>query len=235
MRRLFLPVFLCFSALSAAQAADLPLRSVTVAGEGKVEATPDRAVLPITLETKDKALTVAKQKNDALTDKLLKVAAQYGIAKEKLKTSGVMIAPQYRWEQASNKQVFEHYVVSRSLEITIDAMEKSEKLIAAVTEAGVDRVQGLQFTFSDPKALEASARKLAMEDARAKAEALAASAGAKLGPVQTITLAEGGYSAPPPMPMRAMAMKADMAESAPPPLPGLTTIQQHVTVVYALQ
>lgn len=221
--------------LPAAALGEEPFRrSVTVYGEGKVEATPDRAILPVTIETKEKALADAKAKNDKRTDALIKTATSFGISRDKLKTSGLMIAPQYRWEQKTNRQVFEGYMVSRSVTITVDDLEKSEKLIAALTEAGIDQVQGIQFTFANPEALEASARKLAMGDARAKAQQLAEAGGAKLGTPLTIALTEGGHAPPQPMMMRA-AMADAKAEAAPPPLPGTSIIQQQVTVVYELQ
>lgn len=234
MRALFYAAFFAAALAASAHAEEPFRRTVTVSGEGKVEAAPDRAVLPIAIETKDKQVAEAKRANDALTEKLLKVAGQYGIPKEKLKTSGIFVSPQYRWEEKTHKQVFETYVVNRSLEITIDALEKTEKIIAAVTEAGIDRVQGIQFTLANPEALEAEARTKAVRNAQARAQALAEAAGVKLGRVLTITSGGGGY-APPPMPMRAMAAKADMAESAPPTLPGVSSIEQQVTVVYELQ
>lgn len=209
-------------------------RTISVSGEGKVEAVPDRAVLPVTVESKDRKLAAAKADNDKKTAALLAVAAQYKIPKEKIKTQGVYISPQYRWEQKTNKQIFDGYTVSRSVQITIDEMEQAEKVIASLTEAGIDQVQGIQFTFANPEALEAEARKNAVADARAKAESLVAAAGAKLGKVLSIST-NGDARMPPIMPMRAMAMEAKAADSAPPPLPGLTSIEQSVSIVYEIE
>jgi hypothetical protein len=209
-------------------------RSVTVSATGKAEATPDRAVLPVQVETRDKKLLTAKQKNDELAAKMLKVTETYKIPQAKLKTSGVHISPQYRWEQKTNKQIFDGYLVSRSVQITVDELEQTEKLIASLTEAGIDQVQGVQFTIADPEGLESAARKDAIAKAAKQADELAVAAGAKRGKALNISLS-GAVSMPPPMPMRAMAMKADMAESAPPTLPGTLTVEQQVTVVYELE
>lgn len=217
---------------AAAQvAADQFHRTVTVSATGKMEAVPDRAVLPVEIQTHDRSLLQAKQKNDRLTDRLLKVTADHDIPKEKLKTSGIYISPQYRWED--QRQIFENYQVSRSIEITIDDLDKLEKLIAAITEAGIDQVQGVQFTIANPEALESAARKQAMQHAAARAEELAAAAGAKLGKVLTITLG-GEARFPMPVPMRAMAVQAQAAP-VPPPLPGVESVEQSVTVVYELE
>lgn len=228
--------FLCIPALlmvsSPAFSVETAPRTVSVSAQGSVEAVPDRAVLPITIESKDKVLAAAKQKNDKQMDKLLKVAADNGIAQAKLKTSGIYINPGYRYE--NNKQVFEGYSVNRSIRITIDELDKLEKVIAGLTSAGIDQVQGVEFTVADPEALESAARKKAVEKATAKATELATTAGAKLGRVITINETGGQY----PMPMMArgavaMEMKADSAP--PPPLPGTMEVQQSVSVLYELQ
>lgn len=234
LKRLILavPVIILTSQTSFA---DEPFRrSVTVSGEGKVETVPDRALLPVTVETKDKSLSAAKQANDRRMDALLKVTASFSIPNDKVKTSGVYIAPQYRWEEKTNKQIFETYVVSRSITITIDPLDQAEKLLAKLTESGIDQIQGIQFTLSNPEALEANARKLAVQDARGKAQALAEAAGAKLGKVLTITTGGGGYT-PRPMMARAMDMKAEAASAPPPVLPGMTEINENVTIVYELE
>ncbi|MBV8939696.1 MAG: SIMPL domain-containing protein [Alphaproteobacteria bacterium] len=219
---------------AGAAAAQAPMpRNVTVSGEGKVEAVPDRAILPVTLENKEKTLALAKQKNDAQAAALMKVAESFGLPKEKLKTTGFYLAPQYRFEPGTNRQIFDGYLVSRSIELTLDKQEQTEEVIAALAKAGIDRIQGLRFTLSHPKEQEAQARKEAMDDARAKASQLAAAAGAKLGPVMTIQLQGGGWrDAPRPVFAAAMAK----AEAVPPPvLPGLETLEQQVTVTYELQ
>lgn len=214
--------------------ADEPFRrSVSVSGEGRIEAAPDRAVITVSIDSRDKVLTAAKKKNDDAMRKFMAAVEAYKLPKENLRTLALSSAPQYRYEQNSGKQIFEQYQVNRTLEIKLDAIDQTEKLIASINEAGA-AVNGVQYTLAKPEQREAEARKLAMADAKAKAQMLAESGGAKLGPVLTINLQEGGYPRPMPM-MRAMAAKADMAESAPEPLPGLSTIQQNVSVVYELQ
>ena len=53
--------------------------------------------------------------------------------------------------------------------------------------AGATTIQGISFRLDDPKNVEAQARQLAMTDARAKADALAAAAGVSVKGVASIT------------------------------------------------
>jgi uncharacterized protein YggE len=77
-----------------------------------------------------------------------------------------------------------------------------------------------------------------MQNAKAKAEALAVAAGVKLGKPFSIQ-ASGGYM-PPPMPMMRGAMMA-MADggmeksSVAPSLPGMVEIRETVNVVFVLE
>lgn len=224
--------FVMFLLAALPAAAEEPARrTLTVSASGQVEATPDRVILPVQVESRDRSLAVAKQHNDRMTDRVLKIAAEYKISKEKVKTSGMYINPQYRWE--NNKQIMEGYVVSRSMQITLDVIDQVERLIAALTEAGIDQIHGMQFTLSDPDALESDARKLAVRKASAKAAELAAAAGVKLGKV--LSIQQGGENGvPPPVIMAARAM--EMQASAPPaPTPGSVTIDQQVSIVYELE
>src|SRR4051812_40883211 len=103
MRLRLIPALCVISVIGLPAFAEEPFRrSITVSGEGRVEAVPDRALLPVTIETKDKSLTAAKQANDRKVEALLKVAASFSIPNDKIKTSGISIAPQYRWEEKTN-------------------------------------------------------------------------------------------------------------------------------------
>jgi len=231
MRCHLLMLTLCLVPLTAA-ADEAFHRTLSVSGTGKAEDVPDRAELFISIHTESKELTSAKQQNDARAAAMLKTVKALSIPEEKLKTLGLSIQPSYRYEQPSNKSVFEKYVVERSVRITVDEQEKVEKLVAKLTDNGIDRVNNIEYEFANPAALEAKAREEAVKDAKGKAEQLAKAAGVRLGRVLTITTAENGSR--PPIMMRAMAMSA-AAAPVPPSMPGIATVQESVSVVYEIE
>jgi len=59
------------------------------------------------------------------------------------------------------------------INVTIRDINQIGEILAAVTEAGANNIYGVNFTVSDPAALEAEARAEAMADARSRAESLA--------------------------------------------------------------
>jgi uncharacterized protein YggE len=106
-------------------------------------------------------------------------------------------------------------------------------VLAAVTDAGANSINGIQFSVEDTDALEARARRLAMADARARAESLASLAGVELGEVLSISLsATPGF----PRPLAAArAMEMDAAAPAPGIVPGQQSVSVSVHVTYAIR
>jgi uncharacterized protein YggE len=103
------------------------------------------------------------------------------------------------------------------------------------TEAGGDaaRINGISFAVDEPERYESDARKAAVEDARKRAEELAALAGVRLGKVRSIT--ESGAS----MPFAERGYGGVMLQSAAAPRtpisPGETEISLSVSVVYMIE
>lgn len=241
MKRL-LAIFVLFIACSAALTAHaqtppppVPLqRSITVTGEANEKIAPDQARLSLSVVTRDPSLPRAKEQNDTMLKKIVAIAQDFNIPKEKIATSGVNINPEYNYE--NNRQFLAGYAVSRSLEITIGDITQSEKLLSGLVEAKVDQIHGLSFSLAEPEAHAAPIRAKAYNNAKARAEVLAQAAGVKLGAPLIISTAGTSPGFPPPMPMmRAMATSDVMESSQAPSLPGLITLQESLTVTFALE
>lgn len=120
------------------------------------------------------------------------------------------------------------YTATNNVEVTIRNLDLAGRVLSAATNAGANQLYGIRFEIEDPSALQAEARKKAVEDAHARAERLAQLAGVKLGPAVSISELDGGGSGP--VPMFAMAKM----DSAAPVERGELTITSTVQIVYAL-
>ena len=105
----------------------------------------------------------------------------------------------------------------------------SSRLVAAAVRAGATGVNGPNFFVGNPGAAYNSALTAAFDQARERAAALAARAGAALGPA--LSIEEGGGVATPEAPQA----KSAPAGEAPPVKPGTSTVTATVHVVFALQ
>ena len=107
------------------------------------------------------------------------------------------------------------------------------ELLDEAVNAGANSINGVTFSVDDQTAAASEARGLAVEDARTKAEELAAAAGLTLGSV--VSIAEGTRSPMPPPMYAAADAEMAQAEAAVPVQPGSSTVAVDVAMTFALR
>ena len=190
---------------------ELP-RTISVSGTGNVDAKPDIARLSLAVQRRNASMKVARDETVRVSRAFLDLCRKLGIKESKIRTSGLTIQPEYRWDPKDNQQIFLGYFVQRQLEVELDDLDKLGEVIEGAIDAGVNEVSPPQLDSSRRKELSRDALAAATADARANAERIAASLGVKVGAVRTITAS--GAMPPPPMPMKAMRAQAMMADGA---------------------
>jgi uncharacterized protein YggE len=98
-------------------------------------------------------------------------------------------------------------------------------------QAGLNNINGVNFTVSDPESAQAQARAAAIEKAKIKARMMAQSASVRLG--RLLSLQEGSTPAPV-LFNEGMVARSMSADSAPPLAPGEREISSTVTMSYAI-
>ncbi|MEO1656282.1 MAG: SIMPL domain-containing protein [Pseudomonadota bacterium] len=216
------------------RADDHQTRSITVQGEGVVSGTPDIALLRFSVRTRGEGAGEAFSANSTQMRQVVDVLKAQGIEPRDLQTDQISLSPVYdqnsRGYQDRSRIVA--YEAMNSLTVRLRDIDTAGAAIDAAVRAGANELQSFRMGFDDPKSMQADARVAAVKDAKAKAEAMAEAAGARLGPVLTINASSA--SSPQPMMMRAMAMEADMASPAPIEA-GEQQVQVRVTAVFELQ
>jgi len=155
--------------------------SFAVTGEGKVNVSPDLAV--VTVGVQEQGATV-KQVQTALNSKINLVSAaikKLGIEAKDVQTSNYNIRPNYDWQ--AGKQRINGYTASSNLTIKVREIEKANSVIDAATVSGANQVGNLAFEVDDKTAAENEARQKAVSEAKKKAENAAKMAGFKLGKI----------------------------------------------------
>jgi uncharacterized protein YggE len=202
-------------------------RHLTTSGTGHVEVQPDIAILSVGATTRAPQASEALEAANAVVRRLFERARALGVAERDLATTGLRVSPVYgdrrRTEELPQPVAFQ---AENQVEITIRELDKAGEVIDAMSEAGANTIGGLRFTVADPQPHEDEARRLAVQDARRRAELYAAAAGVALGPV--LTIEENGVASIRPT-LRAAAM-----EARTPVAPGETTIAAGVTITFAL-
>lgn len=214
MRTTFLGSLVLGAALTCATlaaAADERPRTITVSGQGEIQAEPDRAVVTLGVEARRPKMEQARAEVAKTVDAVLRLTRDLKIDPKYVRTTRVNVQPEYNWDNNARERHLIGYVVSRQVEVDLRDLDKLGALIERSFDAGVNQVNPPQLDSSKRRDFEREALAKAVADARLNAEAVAKAAGATLGPPRMIS-ASSGFVAPPPMPMLAKGM-AMMAEA----------------------
>ncbi|MFH1058119.1 MAG: SIMPL domain-containing protein [Pseudomonadota bacterium] len=224
---LFLPTL----ALAAEPAVDEP-GLITVSSHGRLELAPDQVSLALGVSNQAAGAKQAAADNAAAMAKVLAaVKAKLG-PQDVLSTASYRVTPRREWDQAGRRWRNLGYEAENLVTVKSRQPAVAAEVLEAASQAGANRIDGPHWALAEPEAAQRRAAVLALTDARAQAEALAAAVGLQLGRLMSLTVHEAG--GPTPVRMEAMRATADAAAMAPPLEPGQVTLQASVTAVYQL-
>jgi len=225
-------LFIAAAVPAFAQQRDTPAEPVVVTtGEGLVQATPDRAWINISAESRATTAREAQKRNtDAMTPVLAKLKSS-GIAADAIRTIAYDV--QYEWDFVNGKRVGKGYVARNTVEVRVDNVERVGEYLEIAVASGATSLGGVRFDLKDRAKLEREALRLAVADARAKADA--AAAGANRTVERIVRIEEGGVDGGPvPVPRFARAEIA-VAAAAPPIETGQQEIRARVTLTAVIK
>jgi uncharacterized protein len=207
----------------AGGAGDDAREGITVTGTGEARATPDRADLSFGVQTEAATAATALADNSAATQRLIDALKEAGVGAKDLKTEHLDVSPRYDEKLGDERGYSAHSMVS----VSNQPLDRAARLADIGVGAGADTVSGPSLSVADRDAQYRRALEQAFEDARAKAEVLAAAADVSLGEVTAIVESEqhGG-------PVWALESGARTAKT--PIEPGSELVTASVTVTFAI-
>ncbi len=212
-----------------------PQETISVTAEGKAQATPDVAKITASIETTNPNIDKAREENSQKVSALVQKLESLGIDQKDIKTQSIQAGQGY----APQIQIYPPIPrpntnqVSTTLEITIRNFDKSDKILATLTQNGATNLYGPNLTFDDATLASAKskARENAVETARQKAIELAKLSDRKLDKVVKIT-EQGDFGYPQPLLARS---SADLVEKASQIQPGQNEVTINLAVDFALR
>lgn len=206
MKKAILILALLFMAMSYSQEQkQVPM--ISVSGEGKVKIAPDQVSISISIETKGTKADDVKKENDKKMDAILKFIKKSNIAKEDFQTQRVSLNPNYDYEKKKH-----NYIATQSVQILLKDLSKYDELMEGLVDEGINRIDNVEFKSSKMKELQSDARKLAIKEAKAKAEDFVSVLGQKVGKAILISDNSQNYN---PRPVMYVMKSMSMDESAP--------------------
>ena len=219
-----------------AQSDNGPSRTVSVQGEGTVNVAPDRAVVRFGVVSRAETAEAARSQNADAAARAMNAVRDLGIPDNRIRMEALQLQPRREYDPETRQREEKGYEATRQIVVNVDSLDRLPVLVTRVVQEGANRLSGIQYDLSDRDAVRNDALREAAEAAQAKADLLATTLGASLGPVQEIR--EQSFSFPRPMMrMEAAAMKtADQAAPQPDAYAaGEIEVSASVQVTFALQ
>jgi uncharacterized protein YggE len=229
--------------------------TISFEGKGEISTKPDLATISFTIRESNKDLKTAQDKVTAKEAAVLAFLDNQKIEKKDIKTENYNSYPKYEYQNricpvmpmdsgsaVSNsayycppgKNVLTGYEVSEYLTVKVRDITKAGDVLKGVGVIGVSEMSGPNFSTENEDKIKAQARKLAIDDAKAKAEALSHDLGVKL--VRIVNFSESGNY---PMMYATSAMmdreKAGAASPSPVLPTGENKITSNVVITYEIR
>ncbi len=226
-------------------AGELP-RQLAVAGEGKTTVKPDIAVFTAGVVAQAAKVKDAQAENTRKSNAIIDFLKKSGVDEKDIKTTEYNIYPQYSSSYPPpcvfpgpcpmttvRPPEITSYQVRQTVQIKVRDLGKADALLSGVVSAGANEVGFITFKVDDPEVVRAAARKKAIDNAMAKAQALADDLGVRLKRIVAYTDESTNY--PQPYMVNGLSegrMGASLAAPGPQVQPGEQEVTANVTIIY---
>lgn len=220
-----------------------PKNTISFSGTGEVSAVPDVANVYFTIRSEAKIVKTAQGIVSEKIDKTLKFLKEQGVAEKDIKTNSYNSYPKYDYQNEIacvtypcpvRKPLLIGYEVSQSISVKVRNISNIGGILEGLGNLEVTEINGPDFVIDQEEEFKAEARRLAIADAKKKANDLAKDLGVSL--VRIVNFSDSGNY---PSPMRYDTMALGVAESkteVAPQLPaGENKITSNVTITYEIR
>jgi uncharacterized protein YggE len=180
-------ICICFALLLATPApsqtslANRPF--IRAGGEGAVSIRPDQMKLNVGVTTQAATAQEAGDRNATRVEAVLEALRQLLGPNANLKTISYSVSPNYRYPPGGGQPEITGYTASNIIEVTSADLTLAGRIIDAAVQAGANNISSLRFGLKDPDPARREALRLATQQARSHAEAIAQGLNARLGAV----------------------------------------------------
>lgn len=186
-----LTVLMAFSTSFAAENVNSP-PIISVNGEGFIEMTPDRAKISVGVVTNAKNPSEAQNSNARAAKSVIDSIIGLGIERKNISTSNFSIYP----TRNGDRNEITGYEATNSVTVVVDDLNLVGKIIDAALKNGANHVDGLNFGLRDKNSAQDEAIRLAVLDAKRKAQIAAVALGQTIVGVRNVMINSSSVSAP---------------------------------------
>ncbi len=220
---------------NAPQAPALPPDAtlLQVSAHGESHRAPDLALISAGVVTRNADANAAMRTNASRMAAVVAALKQAGVAERDIQTTSIGLQPQYNYSSGQAPKIT-GYEATNSVSVRLRDMARIGDVLGALVAQGANQINGPTFDIDKPEAALDEARRAAMEQARARAELYAQSAGLKVRRIASISESiEASQRQPRPM-VRSMVSSNYEAANAAPVETGENTLAIDLSVEFEL-
>lgn len=206
---------------------------IVTSGEAEVSRAADRAWVSVNAESRSKDPKEAQRLNIAAMSAVTEKLKSMGLGDEAVRTTSFELHPEF--DYTDGRQRLRGYVARNAIEVRVDDVTRVGEVLTATVTSGATTIGGLRFGLKDRAGAEREALRLAVQNARSRAEAVAAGADVKIDRIIRIE----DHRADVPESPRPLMMRETVTVQASTPdvpvTPGNLTIRARVTLTAAIR
>ena len=224
----------CSMAWGQEREAGSAVSSITVEGQASRDVAPDQAFVSVGVTSDRPSAAATAAANSQAAAAMIEEITSAGVAERDIATQQASLSPVYETDKsgASGTKV-KGFHAANIVRVRVHDLKLLGPLLGRLRDKGVNTLEGVDYSISDPNPVLDQLRTEATRDARRKAQIYADAAGVKLGRILSI-VPEGGAQLPP-FPATARMKVTAAMEPAPLPLQaGTEALQAQVRVTWEL-
>ena len=206
---------------------EVPEAKIQVSATGTTNMNPDMATVSAGVVTQGKTAREAMFGNATKMTRVFEELEAAGIEKKHITTSQLSLKPKYNYQNRQAPKI-DGYEARNTVSAKTYNLDDVGAMLDALVKAGVNNINGVQFSIKDSKAARDKAREDAIREAREKAESMASAAGVKLGKLKSLSESGGNFRPQP----EAYALEARSAGASTPVAAGEQAISVTVNMSY---
>ena len=205
---------------------------IHVSASATVDTVPDKVSVMAGVQTNGKTAQEAMVRNSELMRNVFATLTAMGIPERDISTAYLNLSPRYNYEKRENGQPqLIGYQASNQITISSRDLNATGAMIDGLIKAGINNINNVQFSVSDPERAQSEARMQAVAKAQMKARTMAQAANVRLG--RLLSLSEGSNPGPVYRAVR-MGAQLEAMDATPPLAPGQREIGATVSMTYEI-
>ncbi len=195
MKKFFILTLMMMMICATTFAEELKVPTISVSGEGVVEVAPDRATVTLGVVTREKNPAAVQSSNARAAQSVINSIVALGVERRNITTGNYNFSPTYRHHNDGRTEL-DGYEAVNSVTVIVDDLSMVGKIIDAALKNGANRVDDLSFGLRNKTAYQDEALRLAILDAKRKAEVAARALGKNILGVWSVSINSASVSAP---------------------------------------